>query len=124
MSNNSRKAIRDAVLGNKHYRKEVLKVFGTEIELRQPSLRLILSAQQDDDQGRAVATMLTNYCYVPGTDDLVFDKADIEALLELPFGDDMQKINKAIERLTGVDSKAVAEAVVDIKENPTSKTSL
>ncbi len=60
--------------------------------------------------------MLVRYCYVPGTDERVFDPADVDAILAFPFGPDFVKIQEAITELTGLD---MTEAEEELKKNPT-----
>lgn len=76
---------------------------GATVELRQPSLRQILMAQGETDRAKALVNLIVGYCYVPGTDEKVFEDTDADSLLAMPFGEDMVRFNKAIETLTSVD---------------------
>ena len=92
-------------------RKSVIPFFGTEIELRTPAVGKFLgsvSQNADDgsnDQIRLIKLVIEN-SYVPGTDELVFNMADYESLVALPFNSDMALVVKTINELTGVDLKA------------------
>jgi hypothetical protein len=81
---------------------ENLLFFGQEIELRQPSVQVMLSAQMSEDRALASMEVLARYAYVPGTDELVFGPEDIELLLSMPFGNDFVRISEAVTRLTGI----------------------
>lgn len=118
----ARKAIRQKLFSSENTKpkSEVIDVFGTKVELRQPNLATILGAKEEKDRTRAMIQMLVNYCYVPGTDEKVFEPTDIDVILEWPFGEDFTRINKEIAKLTGVD---VLEAEREMQEDPTSSQS-
>lgn len=103
MSSKLRDSIRNIIFSSSQARSVTCKFFGTEVEIRQPSLGEILQAEEaSSKQGQAVA-MIIKYCYIPGTDEKVFEDADQETLLNLPFGEDFIRIQKAIATLTSVD---------------------
>lgn len=97
-----RDSIRAAVLATHKPKSVLLEIFGTQIELRQPLMKEVMAAQEDDDRQRSIITILINQGYVPGTDEKVFDDADFEQLANLPFGGDILKIAKGLEQLTDV----------------------
>lgn len=101
-----REAIRTAIFTSKPKSKK-LEVFGVEIELRQPSLGVILNNQNvsAEDRPRAVADMLIRFAYVPDSSIRVFEDVDVDGILGLPFGSEMQKIQEAINELTDVAAK-------------------
>jgi len=82
--------------------REIITLFGAEIEIRQPTLGMILEAQQEVDRRKALVRILVNYCFVPGTDDHVFDETDEETILQLPFGPELTKLNEVIARMTAI----------------------
>jgi hypothetical protein len=96
-----RKQLRNQILQAKPETR-TLKLFGAEVELRQPTLKAIMGYQSAEDRGRAGAEMIQRYLYVPGTTTPVFEEADIDSILNLPFGEDMQKLQAAINELTNV----------------------
>lgn len=79
-----------------------LTFFGADLELRQPKMRDILKAQANEDRESAVIQMLTDYAYIPGTEERAFEEGDAENLKNLPFGKDFQVLSKALEDLTEV----------------------
>ena len=111
---NTKDSIRSAVLGAKPS-SEVIEVFGIKMEIRQPSLGSVLDNEQTTDRKEAATDMLIRYAYVPGTDDRIFDEADRDGLLGVPFGSDFQKIQNTITKMLGVvvteDTKSLAEEV-------------
>ncbi len=99
-----RDAIRTSIFTAKP-KSKLLTVFGTEIELRQPSLAAILTSQSDGSTpAEKAAQMLISYAYVPGTDVKVFDDVDVPGILGLPWGTDMTVIQQAISELTDLES--------------------
>lgn len=111
----SRAEIRSKIFGNKKAQIVEITLFDAKIELRQPSLKEIMDAQNETDKNYAVASMLIKYCYVPGTEERVFDKGDIDQIMDLPFGEDLQNLQKSITSLLGID---IGEAEKDLKANP------
>ena len=103
-----RQQTRDLIMTTKP-KSILLDVFGTQIELRQPNLRTIMTTQSMDDRAAAAAIMLINYSYLPGTNTKVFEDVDVDGILGLPFGSDFQKIQEAISELTDVAKVVKAE---------------
>lgn len=101
------------------YRKNLLKsrpgktiqitFFGMVVELRQPPLGVVLDYREQDDLKTRSADMLVKYCYVPGTDERIFEEGDKEGILALPYGEDMMRIQTAITELTGIEVEGKAK---------------
>lgn len=106
-----RNAIRAQIFGSGKPKTKVIEFFGAEVELRQPTTRRILELRKldIDNPGRAAAEMIVNYVFVPGTDELVFETADVDNILDMPFGEDMSRMNGAITELTNIDVKAATK---------------
>ena len=99
-------SLRDTIRGKIFEARELKKIqltfFGAEIEMRQMKLADILKAQNTEDRESAIIDMLVEYCYVPDTEERVFDISDAEALKQLPFDANFQRASKAMEELTEV----------------------
>lgn len=106
MANKTRNALRDAIFSSDRTKPQVRTVtfFGEELEIRQPDLRTILSISSSSTENRqmAIVDMIIAYAYVPETDERVFEDADRDQLLALPFGNDYSELQKAISDLTNV----------------------
>lgn len=91
---------------------EVVTFFGEEVEVRQPSMNTILNFRNADEADRKtqMVDMLIEYVFVPGTNEKVFETADKDQLLQMPFGQDMTGLQAAISRLTNVDLQTSAKA--------------
>lgn len=76
---------------------------GSKIEIRQPTLGEIFQIQQAgaDDILQSTITMLIKYCFVPGTNERVFEEADRDQLAQLPFNVDLQRLSKSLNALVG-----------------------
>lgn len=83
-------------------RKRVINLFGEEVEIRQPTFQQILQAQENPNRAEAVIDIILLYCYIPGTDELVFDASDRESLMSMPFGVDFVRASEAVADLTNV----------------------
>ena len=106
-----RKAIRDAIMSAKP-KSIVIECFGQEVEVRQPTLKVIMNSQSSDDRALSAANMIIRHAYVPGTNERVFEDVDAEYLTNLPFNESLQALNNAINKLVGVE-----EAVEDQTKN-------
>lgn len=106
-----RNEIRAKVFAGGNVDSEVLDVFGTQIELRPPTLGALMDAQSIEDTKVSVAKMIIEYSFVPGTNVQVFEEADIDSILDLRFGEDLRKMQAAITRLSGVDMERAKEDV-------------
>lgn len=103
----SRDAIRAAFFNQKIQVKTVT-VAGIKMEIRQPAVGDIMLMQVPegmDSRKYAAAKVLCDYCYVPGTDEKVFDQADIESILAVPFSGDWVKLQSEIDSLTDIMSQ-------------------
>jgi hypothetical protein len=102
-----RDAIRAAFFNQKIQAKTVT-VAGIAMEIRQPAVGDIMMMQVPegmDSRKYAAAKVLCDYCYVPGTDEKVFDQADIESILAVPFSGDWVKLQTEIDSLTDIMSQ-------------------
>lgn len=97
---------------NKMRKSEKVVFFGEEIEIKQSSLGQVVEManmrDEDDDQGVAIYVLL-NYAYVPGTEDRVFETADVEQLKSMPFGDDFNRVIDSWRRITGIKIEAATK---------------
>lgn len=96
--------IRAAVLDAKP-KDEPLDVFGVTLYLREPPTGTILDAQNSEDKKVGLMILITNYVY-DSDGNTVFDEADVDSLLSVPFGDDMRKLTSEINKFLGVQPTA------------------
>jgi hypothetical protein len=114
----TRKELRAALIGKRHaVESDTMTLFGVEIELRQPTLKAILNAREEDDVEKRTTDVFIRYAYVPGTDERIFEDTDRAAILEWPFNNDLIVIQEKIAKLTGVDLGA-DEAEEELKSDP------
>ena len=99
---NLRDSIRSGIFSAKPV-SDTITIFGNKVEIRQMSTGAIMDLRSDENRKEAMIRSVIGHCYVPGTNEKVFDETDIEALLEVPFSGDMVKLSEAIGKLSGVD---------------------
>lgn len=102
-----RDAIRTAFL-NQQSQVRTLDVFGVKVELRQPSLSEVLDMKTPegvDVKKYAAVKILCDYCYVPGTNQKVFEDTDVDGLLAMPFTGEWIRIQNEIDALTNISSQ-------------------
>ncbi len=92
-----------------------ITLFGTEIELRQPTLAAILASQDISDAKERMADMIIQYAFVPGTLEPIFESTDKAVILNWPFGEDILHLQTVIGELTGID---VDDAEAKLKASP------
>lgn len=95
----SRDEIRAAILGAKPLRKTI-NAFGIQVDIVQPPAGEVM---QQRDKEQVVAWMIINYCFVPGTDEKVFDAADVDGLMSVPFNQDYVDISKEITSMVNIE---------------------
>lgn len=104
-NNLDRNEIRSQIFGAAVTKTRIVEFFGAKVELRQPTTSRVLDLRRlsVDEPGRAAAEMIVNYTFVPGTDEQVFETADVDNIMNMPFGADMSRMQKAITELTDID---------------------
>ena len=101
----ARDAIRAQIFKSKKFHSETVTLFGAKVEVRQPTLRDILKARDSDDKGSAAIDLIIGHCFVPDTNDKVFDDADKDLLLAMPFDDNLLEVSEALNRMTSINVK-------------------
>lgn len=91
-----------------------MTLFGVPVDLREPPISEVMDSQVEEDRKRGSMMMLVRYVYLRDSEQPLFEEADIETLLTLPFGKDFRDINLAIQKMLGVipsgDDKSQASA--------------
>lgn len=103
----TRDDIRAAIFNQKTHHKEV-QFAGIKMELRQPSVGAIIGREKTDSKA-FMTQMLIDYCYVPGTNDRVFEETDQDSLMAVPFNADWVNLQKAIDELSDLGSLKAEE---------------
>lgn len=99
MANATRDSLRSHILSQKVTSKIVTLEDGFEVEIRQSTVGQMLDNMNLPDVQQRVLSMLIRSCYVPGTEELLFEEADIESLRELPSGGYWQALIDAANSL-------------------------
>ena len=113
-----RDELRKKLFKHKEFKSKIINVFDADIELRQPTIGEVLNAKDYDNNAEAIAGILINYAYVPGTNDRVFDKndADLNEILSWPMTDWITTVQKAAVDLMNLnveDAEKNLEAIKD-----------
>jgi hypothetical protein len=118
----TRDALRAKVLGNAPKLGSIIVPFnGEQIELRQQTLRVAMASYENEKQVSAAeraARLVVDYAYIPGTNERVFEVADIPVLLEMPFGPEWVEIQRSISKLMGVTEEDVARVEEQLNKSP------
>lgn len=117
---NLRDALRASTLGTQQTRaSELVKLPGGQsVEVRQPTVKQraailraagITDEKSLSDLGALQVTAVIKCSYVPGTQTLVFDASDKDALLECPAGGYVDQLAGVALRLMNVEAEAAAK---------------
>jgi hypothetical protein len=112
----TRDAIRAKIFGAKPKSELVENFFGTTIEIRQPTLQVALEQRNTDEKDR-LYFMLTDYAYVPETNEKVFEKEDIDNIRNLPFGPEFNALMDKINSLLGIKPEEVEATIADAEKS-------
>lgn len=120
-----RDEIRSQVFSGDVFMREQVEAFGTKIDIRQTTLGRVLELQEKLSEDRKVAIGLAflEFCYVPDTNERLFDDTDLDLVLGLPFGKDFQRVQDVINKLMGVSDKDIKAAEKNLGDTPTDTTS-
>lgn len=121
----TRDEIRSKVFSADTFKRETVEAFGTIIEIRQTTLGRVLELQGKLSQDRkgAIALAFVEFCHVPETNERLFDEADLDGILSLPFGEDFQRVQDVINKLMGVTEKDIEEAEGNLDKTSDDTTS-
>lgn len=97
----ARDKIREVALATNRKTK-VIDAFGSKVEIRQPSLKIILASASDEHKQHSLAYMMLHTVFVPVTGESVFEEADIDNLMEGAFDLDKQNISKVLTDFSGI----------------------
>lgn len=108
MTSALRNKLRESIFADKNKKidSRPLKLFGENVEVRQPTLAQITKLSKlstENSKVPPIVRIMIEYIYVPGTDDKVFETADAESLAAMPSGQWLTDLNKVLEELTSVD---------------------
>ena len=104
-SQSERSRIRAEFFKSRNFAKEMVTIKGVKMEVRQPSIGDILDFRAEEDRNVALMRMMITYCYIPGTNETIFEDTDFDGIMALPFDESVIALSNAIEKLTGLDLK-------------------
>jgi hypothetical protein len=90
-------------------RSKIVAFNDVEVEVRQPPVKAILEGTDNTDKRAAIVKLLISYCFVPGTNERVFEDADYDSILEMPFGNDWIALSSAIDSLIDINKEVKAQ---------------
>ncbi len=92
-----------AKLFKKHKpRTALVDIYGAVVELHQPTIGEVLDIKEEQDPKKAMMQVLTQYCCVPGTDEIVFEDTDVDMIMKWPMDTWFTNLHAAFEKLTDI----------------------
>jgi len=110
----TRDMMRSELLGVHHGPKvKSIKLFGMDVDLVQPSIRHVLNRPASENMDAATSTirMVIEYACMPDTHTRIFEEADLDTMLEWPWGEDLMEVNAALAELSGIKIKMAEEVI-------------
>jgi hypothetical protein len=100
-----RDRLRGALFASKKRNSKLITLFDVEVEIRQPTVgeMLALSGLNENDRRKSLVSIMVNYCFVPGTDEPIFDKSDEDGIMNWPVGEWFTTLNDAVAEMTNLD---------------------
>jgi hypothetical protein len=97
---------------NKYKKSLIVEFFGQQVEIKQSSLFDIINRTNSkntvvgdtatEDDTPVIIFILLNHTYIAGTEILLFDEADVEQLMSMPYGEDFNRVVSAYNDLSGI----------------------
>lgn len=101
-----RAKLRKEVFSSKYAgKREQVTYHGVELEVRQPSLSMVLGGV-DDIPGNQMLLMIIACCFIPDTNDPLFEVEDMDVLKSQVYDDDFQNLTKTLNGMIGMDLEA------------------
>lgn len=104
----SRDAARARMLSNLEPTSLPAKFRGVDVEIRQPLVGELMTEQDAEIPTPMIVRILLNHVYLPGTNEKVFEAADRDTLIKLPFDADCVAIVNAYAKLAGTSFSSTA----------------
>lgn len=73
---------------------------GMDIEVRQMTVGNMLDSVSVEDRRQQMANYLIECCFVPGTDEHIFEAADLDVLMSMPAGGYYSRLMDEINKQT------------------------
>lgn len=106
---NTRDSLRTAILSNvkSKFKSKPVRFHGVDIDVRQPSLEEVLSLTDDNNPDESRTTRIikgmVRQCFVPGTEEKVFEEGDIPVLASMPFDSNFKRLSDVMDELSSID---------------------
>jgi len=88
----TRNELRGKILSQKGRRTVIELEDGVEVEIRQLKVGQMIDNANESDTKKRMAKYLIECCYVPGTDERIFEDTDFDVLMGMPAGGYYQKL--------------------------------
>ena len=136
MSSKQRDKLRKATLGAPSvFKSEIVTFNGAKFEIRQPTIKARSNLRSrcttvkgpsdvDFDMFEFLVWSVIANTYVPGTDDLVFDEADYDALVQNPTGGFMDQFSEVAAELMNVEPDVKKKSSKKAQKDSSSTVSL
>lgn len=98
----ARDLLREKALASNRRKTAIVDAYGTKIEIRQSSLADILASASEEHKSHSLAFMMVKTVFVPETGEPLFEMGDIDAMMALPFDEDMQAIADKLNSFNGI----------------------
>ncbi len=98
----NRDETRSRLFASRKLKTKLIKIRDVDVEIHQPTIGDVLNMRDNQNQTESLMHLLINYCYVPGTEQRVFEPTDREAIMSWGVDDWFGQVAQAVTDLTGV----------------------
>lgn len=98
----TRDEVRSKLFSSKVSRKKTINMGDFEIEVRPIPMYLLFDADPNN-VSRSMFMAIAEACYVPGTDEKVFDKEDYETFMNMPLTHEFKALLNEVSELMNLD---------------------
>ncbi len=91
---------------NSRVKRVPIKFQGQELELKQPTVEEIMQFHSLPEGRSNFAYILINHVYIPGTDEKLFDEADYDAIVAMPYSPEIVEIQNVMTGFLSSDVKS------------------
>lgn len=100
MANASRDQIRSKLFSEKRKSRTITLDNGLQVEIRQTSVGEMMNTVESEDRRERLVHLMIVSCFVPETEERIFELGDMDAIMEMPSGGYYQKLLDAINEDT------------------------
>lgn len=94
-----KKALRQKIFDGMKRKRIAVTYNGVEMEIQQPTIAQVMDLHDTTNPKQRIAKSMIEYCYYAGTDEKVFEDTDLDQLMDMPFSEEVTKMQEVLTQL-------------------------